>query len=65
MTNADKRPSGSEVSDDELRSQEGEKLPDREVMSTVRPGAIGPEPLIEIDDPLDQLYGTDPVKPGV
>ena len=40
-----------ELSDDELRAQQGEPLPNREAMSTLNP-AVQPLPPVLADDPL-------------
>jgi hypothetical protein len=48
---------GKKLTKDELEQQRAEKLPDREVMSTVNP-SVSPEPIVPLDDgpfPVDQI----------
>jgi hypothetical protein len=45
------------LSKEELERQQTEPLPDREVMSTIKP-SVSPEPIVPLDD---GLYPTDPI----
>ena len=51
--------SDSKLSKEELDKQRGEKLPDREVMTTLNP----PQPVPPVPGADDILYPTDPTHP--
>jgi hypothetical protein len=52
MANAEEPQEQNELTPDELRKQQAEELPNREVMSTITPPA---------DDGLDELFPIDPI----
>jgi hypothetical protein len=43
----------TEPTPEELEQEEGEPLPDREVMSLISTPTIAPEPSIPLDEPLE------------